>query len=144
MIKCLRHMGLVVKDIDSALHFYTKILGFKVLKDAQENGPFIETILNKPRVDVRTVKMKAGDDNALLELLYFNNTIDDSCPHIINQKGFSHMALTVFDVDKTYKDLRGHGIAFVSPPQISADGKAKVAFCRDPEGNLLEMVQELK
>ena len=33
------------------------------------------------------------------------------------------------------------GVVFNAPPQRSPDGGAKVTFCRDPEGNLLELVE---
>ena len=39
--------------------------------------------------------------------------------------------------------LTEEGIEFNYPPQTSPDGKVKVAFCRDPDGTLIEMVEEL-
>ena len=56
-------------------------------------------------------------------------------------KGFTHLALTVQNIDSLYKGLKKKGIKFNSKPRISNDGKAKVTYCRTPEGEFLELVQ---
>ena len=43
MIK-LRHSGIVVRNLEKTLDFYTH-LGFKVVKDVVESGKFIDTIV---------------------------------------------------------------------------------------------------
>lgn len=35
-------------------------------------------------------------------------------------------------------------IEFISPPQVSPDSYAKVAFCQAPEGTYIELVELLK
>ena len=46
-------------------------------------------------------------------------------------------------LEDTYKKLGSAGVLFTSPPQISPNGFAKVAFCADPDGTLIELVEEL-
>lgn len=141
MIKGIRHVGLVVEDAERALSFYRDLLGFKVYWDEIEEGDFIETILASSPLKVRTIKMKSAND-CVLELLCYNSY---SCSP--NQKlrhsGFSHIALTVGDMDDIFVFLKEKGVKFLSEPRISPDKKAKVSFCRDFEGNFLELVQEL-
>lgn len=141
MIKGIRHVGLVVEDIEKALLFYRDILGFKVYWDKIEEGDFIETISHTPSLKLRTVKMKSAD-GSVLELLSCNQR--SSLPvKKLYQTGLSHMALTVEDLVSVFSVLKEKGIKFLSVPQVSPDGKAKVSFCRDFEGNFLELVQEL-
>ncbi|MEI8012401.1 MAG: VOC family protein [Candidatus Omnitrophota bacterium] len=142
MVNEIRHVGLVVRDVDRVLAFYRDSLGFVVQKDQLEKGPFVEKILGLPGLEVRTIKMKALS-GALLELLWFQAYASPGIERPIYGGGFSHMALTVSDVDGLYRQLKARGIFFINDPEVSADGKAKVAFCRDPEGNFLELVQEL-
>ncbi len=142
MIKGIRHMGLVVKDPERALSFYRDILGFVVLTDRLESGPFIEALLDLRGVRVRTIKMKVGG-GALLELLHFEPGVSAAGPKNITHHGFSHIAFTVENVDVCFNRLKDKQVSFVSAPMISDDGKAKVFFCRDHEGNHLEFVEEL-
>jgi extradiol dioxygenase family protein len=41
------------------------------------------------------------------------------------------------------RHLENAGISFIAAPKVSPDGKAKVAFCFDLEGNCLELVEEI-
>jgi predicted enzyme related to lactoylglutathione lyase len=61
----------------------------------------------------------------------------------ITRIGCSHFAMTVENLDETYDRLVEAGVEFNSPPQYSPDGFAKVTFCKDPDGSLVELVEEL-
>ena len=52
MITHIRHTGIVVDNLKSALEFYQGLLGFQIVKTMEENGPFIETILGLDGVDL--------------------------------------------------------------------------------------------
>ncbi|MFA5878118.1 MAG: VOC family protein [Candidatus Staskawiczbacteria bacterium] len=142
-MKAIRHFGIVVSDINKALHFYRDLLGLKIRIDALEKGEFIDSILGLKNVEVRTIKMSA-DDNSLIELLCYK-----SHPKKVMRKkeiyeiGASHPAFTVKNLDCEYKKLKERRIKFICPPQISPDGKAKVSFCYDPDGVPVELVEPL-
>ena len=70
----LRHIGIVVRDIDESLDFY-QMLGYEVVADVQEDGKFIDEILGLYNVKLRTIKMKQS--NHMVELLYYENPIPD-------------------------------------------------------------------
>ena len=57
--------------------------------------------------------------------------------------GVSHFAMTVDNLDQTYKDLSDMELIFNAKPAISPDGGAKVCFCRDFDGTLIELVEVL-
>ncbi len=141
MIKGVRHIGLVVNDAQKALLFYQDFLGFTVYWDRVEEGTFIETLSGVSPLKVRTVKMKSGN-GCVLELLCYDTQSCFSVKKLFHS-GFSHFALTVEDLDGMFVFLKEKGVEFVSPPQVSPDKKAKVSFCRDFEGNHLELVQDL-
>jgi len=138
----IRHTGIVVSDIDKSLHFYNELLGFKIVKDMREVGPFVDKILGLSGVSVRTIKMDAG--GSLIELLYFKSHPVGSQPRSITSLGCTHIALTVDNLDDCFKMLKEANTFFVSEPQVSPDGNAKVAFCKDPDGTFIELVEELK
>jgi catechol 2,3-dioxygenase-like lactoylglutathione lyase family enzyme len=142
MIKGLRHTGLVVQDINKALYFYRDLIGLTVFKDAQETGHFIGHILGIPDIKVRTIKMHCGKEG-LLELLNFDDKLIVSKAKQLTQQGFTHIALTVGNISILYDHLKNAGVAFISSPELSPDGRARVVFCCDPEGNYLELVEEI-
>tara|TARA_R110000744_G_scaffold350216_1_gene455841 strand:- start:1161 stop:1586 length:426 start_codon:yes stop_codon:yes gene_type:complete len=137
----IRHTGIVVSDIDKSLYFYNELLGFKIVKDAWETGTFINKIVGLSGVNVRTIKMDAGP--SLIELLYFKSHPTGAQLSSLVSLGCTHIALTVDNLDNCFKMLKGENTFFVSEPQTSPDGKAKVAFCKDPDGTFIELVEEL-
>lgn len=140
-MKAIRHVGIVVKDLSRALYFYRDLLGFKIIKEKNESGDYINTICRIKVTAVTTVKLSA-DDNNLIELLYFTAPKSSEIQaKELTDLGFSHLACSVDNIEKEYKRLTKAGVNFNSPPQKSPDGYAKVAFCRDPEGNFIELVE---
>jgi catechol 2,3-dioxygenase-like lactoylglutathione lyase family enzyme len=144
MISAIRHTGLVVADLERALHFWCDGLGFKVQKQMEESGPHIDAMMGLQDVRVTTAKLAAPDGN-LIELLHFHSHPDrpqwDGAPY---STGFTHIALTVDDLDALVATLTPLGVTFPAAPQYSPDGGVKVIYAKGPEGVLLELVEVLK
>lgn len=140
----VRHTGIVVRDLDAALRFYVGILGFEVTAEAEESGERMDAMLRLAGVKVTTVKLQAPG-GGMIELLKFASP-EWGRPSIgreLCDMGISHIALTVGDLEAEVSRLVYLGVEFLSPRQVSPGGTASVAFCRDPEGNYIELVQEL-
>ena len=144
MITQIRHTGLVVADLEGALRFWRDLLGFKVEKQMDESGPHIDAMMGLKDVRVTTVKMTAPE-GGMIELLHFQSHPDKPAwlgkPY---STGFTHIAMTVVNLDVAYKKLADAGAVFPAPPQYSPDGIVKVIYCRGPEGVLLELVEMLQ
>jgi glyoxylase I family protein len=59
--------------------------------------------------------------------------------------GWHHLALEVADVDQRCADLSARGVPFHSwpedfPPEAPS---MRIAFCRDPDGNVVELLHRL-
>ena len=145
-IKNIRHTGIVTDNLKASLNFYQKLLGLKIKKRILERGSTIDKVSNLKETRVETVKLFAKKNNTLIELLYYHShkrkNLDKK--YNISRIGISHFAITVKNIDATYKFLKKKRIKFISDPQYSADGNVKMTFCRAPEGTLIEMVEELK
>jgi len=143
MIKQIRHTGLVVADLDAALIFWRDLLGFNIDKRMDESGPHIDAMMGLRNVEVTTVKMSAPQ-GGIIELLHFKSHPDaDVWCGTPYTTGFTHLALTVTNLDECYRRLGDAGCTFSAPPQYSADGMVKVIYCKGPEGVLLELVEIL-
>ncbi len=143
MIIKIRHTGIVISNLEKSLHFYRDLLGLKIKRDMLEGGEFIDSISNLKNVKVRTIKMSADDGNLVELLWYKSHPRKSGGAKEICTTGVSHIAFTVENIDYEYKRLKDRGVKFHCLPQISPDNKAKVTFCRDPEGNLVELVEEI-
>ena len=140
----IRHFGIVVEDMERSLHFYRDLLGLEVFADNVETGGFIDRILGLKKIEVRTVKMGVSKDVTLVELLEFkshNGVIPTK--NQIYDIGPRHIAIEVENVDLAYNSLVKKGFNFISVPEVSPEGKAKVAFCHDPDGMPVELVQTI-
>lgn len=139
----VRHLGIVVADLDRSLAFYRDLLGFRIEKTADEQGAFLDSILGLRRAEARTVKLR-GDGETLIELLLFRNPPSDlSPPPPLTRRGPTHLALTVTQLDALHARLTAAGVECTTAPRVSPDGRVKVTFCRDPDGTWLEMVEIL-
>ena len=139
----IRHTGLVTKNLKKSLFFWNKVLNFKIKKRAIESGALIDMIMEYKSAKVETVKL-SDTSGMLLELLYFINTPIKKKSRIKPySNGFTHISLTVKDINKTYKKLRKLKIKFNSKPSKSSDGNVLMTYCKTPEGAYLELVEEL-
>lgn len=143
MILGMRHTGLVVRDLERSLAFYRDLLGLEVWRRATEEGSYIENVVGISEVRLEWAKLKAPD-GSVVELLQYHSHPDNAPIENSrsNRVGCSHVAFTVSNLELTYRKLREVGIHCQSEPQLSPDGVAKVMYCHDPDGIILELVEE--
>ena len=141
----LRHAGIVVRNMQRSIDFYCKVFGFAICVDQVEQGRHIDAFLGLECVEVRTVKMSLGDQGPMLELLDFHshNGIDEAEKKIYSH-GISHIAITVEDIGLVCNRLAKDGLPITSEPIKSPDNKVLLTFAKDPDGNFLEIVEELQ
>jgi hypothetical protein len=139
----IRHTGLVTTNLKKSLIFWTKYLKFKIHKEMDENGELIDNIMLYKNVKLKTFKLKDRDNN-LLELLFFKNRPKVKFNKIMPfTNGFTHISVTVKNLEALYKNLIKKKIKFNSKPKISSDGNVIMTYCKTPEGAYLELVEEL-
>ena len=90
--------------------------------------------------DVEIVFLDAG--GCAVELLQYNNPPGDDANEGVsnNDVGAAHFCLKVDDIESIYEDLSDE-VEFINPPQTLETG-AQVAYVYDPDGNVVELLQE--
>jgi len=147
MISSIRHVAFVVKDLEESLKFYSGILGLEIYRRFTEEGDFIDSLTGIKNVKLEWVKLiipKAG----LIELLQYHSHPDlDELDKVnrgaSNRLGCSHVALTVNDLSVLYKRLTDQGYTCKSKPLMSENGKAKILYAHDPDGAILELIEDI-
>lgn len=137
----LRHVGIVAENLEKSLEFYRDFLGFRIMTQATENKDFIDNILNLKDTSLKTIKL-IDNNGGIIELLSYDNPKGKLIKREINDLGLSHFALTVHNLDDIYNKLKNKNVEFISMPTLSPDNKAKVCFCYDPSGVLIELVEQ--
>ncbi len=134
-----RHVGIVVKSLKKQLKFYQDILGLEIYYHKVEKGEFIEHILggfeDMEGIEVEIVKL-GKHENTIIELLNFKTPYNLDNTKLLYDFGYTHFAITVDNIDELAKKVK-----ILNKPKINPEGTFKVCFCKDPEGNYIELVQ---
>lgn len=140
----VRHAGIVVADLERSLRFYKDFLGLEVQRRMLESGDCIDNVLALPGVEVETVKLGFDGEATQVELLFFRSHSVETFSGVRTlQAGPTHIAFTVDNLRTLYTRMSEMGVEFNSPPQSSPDGKVLLAYCKDPDGGLVELVEIL-
>jgi len=126
-LKLLDYTVLVVEDLDRALGFYVDVMGLTVSHRA---GEYAQLVTGTTRLAFYT--RRAMSETLGRELA----RPDETAPAF--ELGFK-----VEDVDAAWADLVGRGIPSVCPPRDRTWGQ-RTAYVRDPDGNLVELVQDAR
>jgi catechol 2,3-dioxygenase-like lactoylglutathione lyase family enzyme len=136
----LRHIGILVSNYPKMINFYINILGLTNPKTDTEDGKYIDNIYHKENTVIKTIKFDEGVELIILEkpfkpIKWINGELTDC--------GITHYALTVTNLDEIYGRIKGSEGVIHSSIQTSPSGKVRLAFVRDPDGSLIELVEEI-
>jgi catechol-2,3-dioxygenase len=132
-----RHIGIVVNDMGMMSKFYLD-LGFEIIYDEIEEGSFLQHITGLKDAKAHIIKLGKGGQT-IVELLDFGFSSERPLGNELFHAGLTHFAITIPDCEKVIRLFP----TIINTPMISPDGKVKVAFGRDPEGNFVELVETL-
>jgi lactoylglutathione lyase len=122
------HTMIRVKDLDSSIDFYTRLLGMKLLtRTDYEGGKFT----------LAFVGYGDADSNTVIELTH--NWGQDTAYDL--GSGFGHVAIGVPDIYGTCKQLEAEGVNMPRPPGPMMHGTTVIAFVDDPDGYKIELVE---
>ncbi len=140
----VRHTGIYVRDLEGMISFYKNVFELKMVVRQIESGVFTDTIFNERKIEIDVCKLEFPN-HTMIELIHF--IAEEQLPNWqekIYQCGKMHIAITVDSADAMYQKLKEAGCILLSEPCNAPDGRARVFFARDVEGNYLELVEELR
>jgi catechol 2,3-dioxygenase-like lactoylglutathione lyase family enzyme len=145
-VKAVAQFGITVKDMERSVKFYSEVLGFEKVSDAEVYGEDREQLQGLFGVRMRIVRMRLGDE--FVELTDYLTTGGRSIPEDTksNDLIFQHIAIVVSDMDEAYKQLRKYHVIHVStaPQTIPASNAAaagiRAFYFQDPDMHNLELI----
>jgi catechol 2,3-dioxygenase-like lactoylglutathione lyase family enzyme len=128
------HVSISVADLDAQVDWYRRALGF---------GEVIERY-ELPEPPVRTAVLQAAP-GVRIEMIERNGserTGDYRDPlDMTRSQGYGHWAVDVDDLDAAFTWLLDAGASEVWAPADAVAPGARFAYVKDPEGNLIELIQ---
>jgi catechol 2,3-dioxygenase-like lactoylglutathione lyase family enzyme len=135
------HTGISVRDIDKALEFYAKNLGFHLVFEARNMTELISSITGVDGLGAHLIQMQSPLSTHILELIQFFNVPENLNPLLPIAPGRSHTAYLVNDLDLALERLEKSGGTRLGKVTEFAEGKA--VYCADQFGTVVEL-EELK
>ena len=141
----LRHIGIVVTDIDIDKEVWIKGLNFQVVSDHVEMGKEIEELIGEEGAKLRSLKLRPQKGEVLVELIQFHfpPSVERRNNHIVNNLGITHIALTVSSLNELLDNLMHYGVRSIGRITRSKNGRTKGVYVATSNGVLLELVEEL-
>jgi len=126
-INKIHHVAIICSDYERSKEFYTKILGFEIIRE-----------IYREKRESHMLHLKVGD-HYQIELFSFPETP----PRVTNPEacGLRHLAFEVDDVEKVKSELEAKDIKTEEIRLDSQTGK-KLFFFRDPDDLVLEIYEK--
>ncbi len=150
------HIGqaaLAVDDLDAAVAFYRDTLGVPFIAQPAPTLAFFDCHGVRLMLSSGTGESGAGctlyfevpDIDRHYAELQHRGVAFAGPPQGIHSGAASPFYCEVPDIDRHYAELQHRGVAFAGPPQVihsAADYELRMAFFRDPAGNMLALMAE--
>lgn len=121
------HTMIRVGNLDRSIHFYTSLLGMKLLR---------RTDYPEGRFTLAFVGYGEEASNTVVELTHNWDTESYELGG-----GFGHLALGVPDIYKACAELEAAGAKIARAPGPMKHGSTIIAFVEDPDGYKIELIQ---
>jgi catechol 2,3-dioxygenase-like lactoylglutathione lyase family enzyme len=142
-VKRMDNVGIVVKDIDAAIQFFTELgltLEGRMLIDGEWAGRV--TGVRGQRVEI--AMMRTPDGHSRIELSRFDAPAiaSDHRTAPVNSLGYQRIMFTVEDIDDTLARLNKLGATLVDEV-VNYENIYRLCYIRGPEGILIGLAQQL-
>lgn len=125
-LKKLEHVGLQVKDLDTTIEFYTKVLGLVLLKKQDHVDPSIKLAFLG----------FSESDETVIELISGYN------PNLPAEGKVHHIAFTVDNIEEEIARVKEYGVDFVDEAITTLPSGARYVFFYGPDGEWIELFQK--
>jgi catechol 2,3-dioxygenase-like lactoylglutathione lyase family enzyme len=142
MILGIHHTAIATRDIESLATWYADMFGLaRLCDDGWSGAPELDKIVGLPNSAARFMLLSGG--NHCIELFQFSSP--DPGEHTparpVSKPGFTHICFAVDDIEAEYRRLSEAGMEFHCPPTVAADRPLLATYGRDPDGNVVELLQ---
>jgi lactoylglutathione lyase len=125
------HTSIRTSNIEKSIEFYNKFFGLEVISRIPVKATNSEIVfLQDP-----------SSQGARLELTFYHNQTKFVQAEY-EERLFDHLGFQVTDINKTINKMREAGVKITDEPYKFNETGPVIAFVEDPDGTLIELVQE--
>ncbi len=140
-IKRINHTGVSVTDMQRSLAFYRDLLGMELIFDSDvADAADLSAVVGMAEARGRVVWLRVGD--TMLELWQWDHPAGRPLPPDYRpaDRGVTHFALEVDDVDALYQQVIEAGFAANTRPRDL--GLHKTTYIRGPDDEIIEILED--
>lgn len=142
MITGFNHTSFAVENLDRALEFWTKGLGFQAARVGERSGDWQALVTGVPGAAIKVAHLFGyGHHMELIQYLHPHVAASSPAP---NLPGVGHICLEVRDIQGTLDRLLSLGGKTQGEVATVTDGVMKgsrALYMRDPDGIIVELVE---
>ncbi len=140
------HINIIAKDWKNVADFYTKVFHCTPLPPGDElSGVWVDKLTGLHGAKICGVHLLFPNSPIALEIFSYKDMTEQH-PTYPNTQGFTHIAFTVDNIEETIQQVLQHGGSLVGEiveKSFPTSGSFALVYLRDPEGNIIELQQEL-
>jgi catechol 2,3-dioxygenase-like lactoylglutathione lyase family enzyme len=146
IVKSVEAVGMTVSNMVRSIEFFSKVLSFEKVSDAELFGPEVERLQGVFGARMRVVRMKLGEEAIELTEYFTPRGRPVPADTRSHDHWFQHIAIVVSDMDKAYAQLRAHKVRHTSTgPQRIPDWNQAAAgirafYFKGPDDHDLELI----
>jgi len=142
------HIGVVTKDLDASVAFYTDVIGMKKTGGFEVDAAFGKTsgLTRGLPLRVTVLKLKDSPEASQFKLMSFEK--DAQTPksaHIEDALGMQYITLMVVDLTPVVARLERAGVPFLGETPVPlGDSGNHFVLVQDPDGTFIELIGPMK
>jgi catechol 2,3-dioxygenase-like lactoylglutathione lyase family enzyme len=129
----INHVGLSVRDLHAQIGWYSKVFNMEITQEVERTEPPIKLVLlTAPNgLGIELMARKGSEREKV-----YGNALETAL-----ELGYGHWCLEVDDVQEAYNNMMNAGAISITAPGPSIKAGIEYAYVKDPEGNLIEIIQ---
>jgi len=134
--------GIVCTNIEVMIEFYTRVLGLKLVSDA-ETTPELSTRFGATPHGYRVVRLQTPYGERI-KLVQPNRDAPrpQAVPRwVFERHGLAYLTFVIANLQEVMKRLKAHGVRLVSEEPVEVRPGVLALYTLDPEGNYVEFVE---
>jgi len=143
MVCGIHHIGVVVSDLEAGRTFYEDVFDFTVLgvDDWDEGNTEVNKYVGMDESSAISYMMQGA--NTYLEIWQYLTPPSTTTPeqYVASDRGYRHVCFLVTDFDAMLEKFLAAGGSLIKPLGSGRPGGAKIHYCRDPFGNIIELLE---
>ena len=142
------HIGVVTRDLDASVAFYTDVIGMKKTGGFEVDGAFGKTsgLTRGLPLSVTVLRLQDSPDAAQFKLMSFEK--DAKTPksaHIEDALGMQYITLMVADLTPFVARIKAAGVPFLGDTPVAlGDSGNHFVLVQDPDGTFIELIGPMK